>query len=187
MSAIPALPERAPVPAPRPTPLAALPARRRRPRLAYGLLAVAGALAIAAAQMLFSVLSTQSSFELSTLSQQQKEVNWQKQILDDRIAGLSSPQYLAANAAALGMVINESPSYLRLSDGAVLGPQQPSAATSSVDALVRGSVGNALITDTPLVTEPQATIDGPPAPPAAPVDPATPPPLSQGLPTPATH
>ena len=187
MSAVPILPEPAPASAPHRPLLRAVRRRRRRPRLAYGLLAVAGAIAIVAAQMLFSVLSTQSSFELSALTQQQKEVSWQKQILDDRIAGLSSPQYVAANAAALGMVINESPSYLRLSDGAIVGPQQPSAATSSVDALVRGSVGNALIADTPLVTEPQATIDGPPAPSAPTADPATPPPLSQGLPTPATH
>ena len=39
-------------------------------------------------------------------------------MLYDDVAGLSSPQYLAANASALGMVINESPNYLRLSDGA---------------------------------------------------------------------
>lgn len=187
MSAIPVLPDPRPTPAPRRPALRAVPAPRRRPRVAYGLLAVAGAVTIGAAQMLFSVLSTQSSFELSALTQQQKEVTWQKQILDDRIAGLSSPQYLAANAAALGMVINESPSYLRLSDGAVLGPQQPSASSSSVDALARGSVGNALITDTPLVTEPQATIDGPPPAPDPVTAPATPPPLSAGLPTPTTH
>ncbi|MDQ1203797.1 hypothetical protein [Microbacterium sp. SORGH_AS_0862] len=102
------------------------PARRRRPRLVYGIIAVAGALAIAGAQMVLSVLSTQSSFELASLTQQQRDLTVQKQILYDQVAGLSSPQYLAANAAALGMVINESPSYLRLSDGAVLGAQQAS-------------------------------------------------------------
>jgi hypothetical protein len=167
----------------------AQPAARRRPRLAYGLLAVAGALAIAGAQMLFSVLSTQSSYELSALTQQQRELTWQKQILYDEVAGLSSPQYLAANAAALGMVINESPSYLRLSDGAVLGSQQASVYTSSIDALGRGAVANSLITQTPLVTAPDATIDGVQAPPVDPnaADTATPPALTDGLPTPTTH
>ncbi|WP_200847049.1 hypothetical protein [Microbacterium sp. 18062] len=164
------------------------PARRRRPRLAYGVLAVAGALAIAGAQMLFSVLSTQSSFELSALTQQQRELTWQKQILYDEVAGLSSPQYLAANAAALGMVINESPSYLRLSDGAVLGSQQASVYTSSIDALGRGSVANSLLTETPLVTAPDATIDGVQTPVAdSGADTATPPALTDGLPTPTTH
>ncbi|WP_224785716.1 hypothetical protein [Microbacterium caowuchunii] len=163
-------------------------ARRRRPKLAYGILAVMGAVTIAGAQMLFSVLSTQSSYELSALAQQQRELTWQKQILYDEVAGLSSPQYLAANAAALGMVINESPSYLRLSDGAVLGSQQASVYTSSIDALGRGSVPNALITQVPLVTAPDATIDGVHVPLTDPaVDTATPPSLTDGLPTPTTH
>jgi hypothetical protein len=166
------------------------PVRRRRPRLAYGIVAVAGAVAIAAAQMLLSILSTQSSFEISSLTQEQKELTWQKQILYDEVAGLSSPQYLAANAAALGMVINESPSYLRLSDGAVLGSQLPSVEGSSVDALGRSLVSNTLVTDTPLVTAPDATIDGLPTPPvdvAGEGNAATPPALTDGLPTPATH
>lgn len=161
---------------------------RRRPRLAYGLVAVLGAVVIAGAQMLFSVLSTQSSFELSSLTQQQRELTWQKQILYDEVAGLGSPQYLAANAAALGMVINESPTYLRLSDGAVLGAQQPSVYGSSIDALARGSVPNSLIQQTPLVTAPDATIEGVPVAPADPgAEIATPPALTDGLPTPATH
>lgn len=169
------------------------PARRRRPRLVYGIIAVAGALAIAGAQMVLSVLSTQSSFELASLTQQQRDLTVQKQILYDQVAGLSSPQYLAANAAALGMVINESPSYLRLSDGAVLGAQQASVYTSTIDPLGRGAVSNALITETPLVTAPDATINGVQAPPAAETgtgtgaDPATPPALTDGLPTPDTH
>lgn len=169
------------------------PARRRRPRLVYGIIAVAGALAIAGAQMVLSVLSTQSSFELASLTQQQRDLTVQKQILYDQVAGLSSPQYLAANAAALGMVINESPSYLRLSDGAVLGAQQASVYTSTIDPLGRGAVSNALITQTPLVTAPDATINGVQAPPVAETetgtgaDPATPPALTDGLPTPATH
>ena len=105
----------------------------------------------------------------------------------------------ATDDHTLGMVINESPSYLRLSDGAILGSSQVALGASSVDALNRAAVGNALITDTPLVTDPDATIQGAPLP-----DPATlaggatdtdgttpvsntPPPLTDGLPTPSTH
>jgi hypothetical protein len=167
-------------------------ARRRRPRLAYGIVAVAGAIAIGAAQMTLSILTTQSSYELSSLVSQQRDLTYQRQILYDDVAGLSSPQYLAANAAALGMVIDESPSYLRLSDGALLGTGDMSYGGSSVDAIGRGVVPNALITDTPLVTDPDATIEGVPV--ATPGDgvegaPAsnTPPPLTEGLPIPSTH
>jgi hypothetical protein len=167
------------------------PSRTRRPKLIYGIVALAGALTIGAAQMSLSILTTQSSYELSTLTQEARQLTWQKQILYDDVAGLSSPQYLAANASALGMVIAESPSYLRLSDGALLGAGQAALGGSSVDAIGRAAVPNALIAETPLVTEPKATIEG--APVETEVAPAdggvvnTPPPIADGLPTPSTH
>lgn len=170
------------------------PARRRRPRLIYGVVAVLGAFLIGAAQMSLSILTTQSSYEIAALTQQQRELTWQAQILYDDVAGLSSPQYLAANASALGMVIDESPSYLRLSDAAILGTGAAAVGASSVDAIGRGAVANALITDTPLITDPGATIEG--APVETPetdadgtpiVDPDAPPPITDGLPTPSTH
>lgn len=166
------------------------PARRRRPRLLYGVVAVLGAVTIGAAQMTLSILTTQTSYELSTLTSQQRDLTYQKQMLYDDVAGLSSPQYLAANASALGMVIDESPSYLRLSDGKLLGTGDMSLGASSVDAIGRGVVANSLITDTPLVTDPDATIEGVPV--KTTVVGAdgvanTPPPITDGLPTPSTH
>ena len=125
------------------------PARRRKPKVLYAIVAVSGAVAIGAAQMALSVLTTQGSYQIAELTSQQRQLDWQKQMLYDDVAGLSSPQYLAANASALGMVINESPSYLRLSDGAILGASQAAVGASSVDAIGRGAVANALITDTP--------------------------------------
>lgn len=168
--------------------------RRRRPKLVYGIVAVVGALAIGAAQMALSILMTQGSYEMSKLNQEQRALTYQKQMLQDDIAGLSSPQFLAANATALGMVIDEAPSYLRLSDGALLGPGQVSFGSSSVDALGRAAVPNALVEDTPLVTDPDATIEGRTA---VETDAATgaddggvvntPPALTDGLPIPETH
>ncbi|MFE7844645.1 hypothetical protein ACFUTX_05535 [Microbacterium sp. NPDC057407] len=167
------------------------PVRRRRPKLLYGVVAVLGAFLIAGSQMALSIMTTQGSYELSALKQEQRDLTYQKQILYDDVAGLSSPQYLAANAAALGMVIDESPSYLRLSDGALLGAREVSLGSSSVDAMGRGAVPNALISDTPLVTAPDATIEGKPAAPVEPVEDGgvanTPPPITDGLPTPSTH
>jgi hypothetical protein len=177
------------VPAPRPerrlVPVTA-PRGRRRPKLVYGVVAVMGAIAIGAAQMSLSILTTQTSYELSSLTQQQRELDWQRQIIADDIAGLSSPQYLAANATALGMVIEESPSYLRLSDGAIVGTSGMAIGSSSVNALGRGAVANSLITDTPLVTDPDATIAGLPTDTTGQTT-DTPPPLTDGLPTPSTH
>jgi len=177
----------------------ATPARRRRPRLLYAIVAIAGAVAIGAAQMGLSIVMTQGGYEERALRQEQRALQWEHQSLGEELAGLSSPQYLAANAAALGMVINEAPSYLRLSDGAVMGTGTAASWQSAVDAIGRGSVANALVADVPLVTEPDATISGLPqiADPVTGaelgpdgqvgVDPALPPALSEGLPTPVTH
>ncbi|MET0735858.1 MAG: hypothetical protein ABWY55_09485 [Microbacterium sp.] len=168
--------------------------RRRRPKFVYGVVAVLAAFAIGAAQMALSILTTQTSYELSALAQEQRELTWKTQILYDDVAGLSSPQYLAANAAALGMVIDESPSYLRLSDGAILGTGQAAIGASSVDAIGRGAVANSLITGTPLVTAPDATIQGLPLDTTGALTDGTtdviantPPPITDGLPTPSTH
>ena len=68
------------------------PARRRRPRVAYAVVAVIGALLIAGAQMGLSILTTQSTFDISSVAQQQRTLNLQKQVLNDKIMGLTSPQ-----------------------------------------------------------------------------------------------
>lgn len=174
----------------------AAPKPRRRPRLLYGIVAVAGALTIGAAQMGLSILTTQGSYEVSQLTREQRDLTYQKQILIDDVAGLNSPQFLAANASALGMVIAESPNYLRLSDGAVLGTGEAAPGASTIDALGRPAVPNALIADSPLVTAPTATIEGVPvveppaadaATPGAETGTPTPPPVTDGLPVPRTH
>ncbi|WP_308491195.1 hypothetical protein [Microbacterium terrisoli] len=171
--------------APRRLHAVAAPAPRRKPRLVYGLVAVVGALAIVGAQMVLSVMTTQTSYQMAQLTTQQRQLTWQKQILDDEVTGLSSPQYIAANAAALGMVVNESPSYLRLSDGKIVGAGKKASYRSSVDPLGRGAVANHLIADTPLVTDPQATIEGSGRGTAS--KNVTPVPVTDGLPTVRTH
>src|SRR5690606_27580552 len=62
----------------------------RRPRLLYGIIAVGGALAIAAAQMGLSILTTQGSYEVAALTTQQRQLDWDRQMLADQVAGLSS-------------------------------------------------------------------------------------------------
>ncbi|WP_156759278.1 hypothetical protein [Microbacterium karelineae] len=164
----------------------AAPERRRRPRVAYALVAVAGAALIAAAQLGLSILTAQSSYELAAVETQQRQLTLDHQELSDDLAGLASPQYLAANASALGMVIDSSPSYLRLSDGQVTGSGEPAGAASTVDVGAGNAAANALIADTPLVTDADATIGGssgeelPADIPDAPV-------MSGGLPAPSTH
>ncbi|MFJ6679666.1 hypothetical protein ACIQLK_11170 [Microbacterium sp. NPDC091382] len=161
---------------------------RRRPRRAFGIIAVAGALAIAGVQMGLSIVTTQDAFEVKSLTVQQRDVTYQKNILQDEVAGLSSPQFLAANAAALGLVAGGEPSYIRLSDGTTLGPTRGASDTSSIQALSRAAVSNALVAGVPLVTDPEASLDtGVSIDKKLLADTPTPPSIADGLPTPATH
>jgi hypothetical protein len=164
------------------------PQSARRPRLLYGVIAVGGALAIAAAQMGLSILTTQGSYELAQLTTEQRALGWEKQTLEDELAGLASPQFLAANASALGMVTGQTPSYLRLSDGAIIGPSAPAASGSSVNALTDAAVANALVSGVPLVTDPAASLAaGATVDQTALLETTTPPAIADGLPTPSTH
>ncbi|MBK5239069.1 MAG: hypothetical protein JJE28_08195, partial [Actinomycetales bacterium] len=111
---------------------------------------------------------------------------------------LASPQNLAANAEALGMVNNNTPVYLRLSDGAVLG--SPEAASAGAGVIGGGTlVANSLLSNVPLVTtvaaEAAATAASQTAPGATgagasvptPVVAVGPVPLQNGLPGMSTH
>ncbi|MFC6355849.1 hypothetical protein [Luethyella okanaganae] len=175
--------------------------RRARPRLAYALVAVAGIVVIVVAQLLISVGLSQGAYEISSLQGAQKELARTAQTVSEDLDRVRSPQYLAANAEALGMVTNASPVMLRLSDGAVTGlPAGGAEGAPGASALVP----NSLLTGVPLVTQLlQAGGQGASAPVPAPtsvgaagsgtpdVPPATPAasqlPLQNGLPSPTTH
>lgn len=168
------------------------PVARRRPRMLYGILAVAVAVLIGAAQMGLSILTTQSSYELAQLQTQQRALDYEKQMLTDSIAGLSSPQYLAANASALGMVTGQAPTYLRLSDAAIIGTAAGSDGVSAVNALSQAAVSNALVAGVPLVSDPSASLGSgasvaDEAIAEATAGTATPPVIADGLPIPDTH
>ena len=170
--------------------------RRARPRTVYAIVAVGALFAIVVAQLLLSISISQGAYQLSTLQDTQKQMQRQYQAASEDLDRLTSPQNLAANANALGMVSNSSPVYLRLSDGAVLGA--PVAANPWAGTVTGGQgnlVANSLLAGVPLVNQkPAATVPATvqPANPAkasvAPT-PAAPPtvPLNGALPTPVTH
>lgn len=115
--------------------------KRARPKIAYAAVVVTGVLAIVVTQLLLSVGLSDGAYEISSLQQQQKELDRTNQTLTEQFDTLSSPQNLAASAAALGMVANSTPVYLRLSDGAVLG--SPAAAGAS--AIGGSEIPNSLL------------------------------------------
>jgi len=156
------------------------PRPRRKPKLAYALVALGGALAIGAVQIALSLAITQDSFALASLSSQQRELNLQTHALQEELTGLNSPQVLATEAAKLGMVVAGSPSYLRLSDGMVFGVGAGADWTSTVDPNGAGAVSNSLITAPPAETPVNA--DG-----TATTTQDLPPAITDGLPSPTTR
>lgn len=109
--------------------------KRARPRVVYALVTVVGLFAIVVSQLLLSVGVSEGAYEISGLEATQKTLSRTSQSLSVQLDSVASPQNLAVNAEALGMVRNTNPSaFLRLSDGKVLGV--PAAATSTPDSAI---------------------------------------------------
>lgn len=171
--------------------------RQARPRVFYAVVTMSVIFGIIVAQLLLSVAVSSGAYEISGLLAQNRELDRTHQSVSQDLDRLASPQNLAANAEALGMVSNNTPVYLRLSDGAVLG--SPVAASSDAGVTGGGAlVANALLTNVPLVTtvaaaaaaaaaQPGATATGVAASVPKQVVPAGPVPLQNGLPGVSTH
>jgi hypothetical protein len=168
--------------------------RRARPRALYAVIAVGAILVVVVAQLLLSIGISQGAYQLDALQAKQTQLQRSYQAVSEDLNRVSSPQNLAANANALGMVGNSNPAYLRLSDGAVLGA--PIAASGAAGPVTGGSgnlVPNALLSGVPLVTAQGSSTPGSQAENSAstgaPTAPATtaPVPLQGALPTPVTH
>jgi hypothetical protein len=171
--------------------------RRARPRALYAAVAVGTILVIVVAQLLLSIGISQGAYQLNSLQTKQTQLQRSYQAVSQDLGRVSSPQNLAANANALGMVSNSSPAYLRLSDGAVLGA--PVAATGAAGTVTGGQgnlVPNSLLAGVPLATQTPQTAQAqqgaqagnsatPGAATAAQGSPTVP--LQGALPTPVTH
>ena len=128
--------------------------RKARPRVFYALASMGVVFGIIIAQLLLSVAVSSGAYEIASLQQANKELTRTHQTMNQDLDRLSSPQNLAANAEALGMVINSTPVYLRISDGAVLGAPIPAAANAGVIAgSAAGAIPNSLLTGVSLVTQ----------------------------------
>lgn len=169
--------------------------RRARPRALYAIIAVSTLLGIVVAQVLLSILVSQGAYQVERLQGQQSTLQRSYQSAHEKLTAISSPQSLAANATALGMVTNPNLVYLRLSDGAVLGSPAPAPASGvTATGATGGLVPNALLAGVPLLTgtgsgttiqPPAANSASGGAPAATTPDPNVP--FTGALPSPQTH
>ncbi len=132
---------------PKPAPIKA------KQRAALPVIAVTSLVVVIAAQLLLGVVLTNGAYEISDLKGEKTALGREHATVSEELVAVQSPQFIAENAEAIGMVANTSPVYLRLSDGAVLGVPKPAAASSG---LANAAVGNTLLEDVPLATELEA-------------------------------
>lgn len=138
-------------------PLMAQPGAKRRPRVFYATVTVAVVAAIIIAQIVLSVSVSSGAYEIATLQKTSKDLSRTYTAVSQQLAEVSSPQHVAAQAESYGMVSSNSPAYLRLADGKILGAPH---AASRQGALLRGAhaslVQNILLTDIPAGSVPAA-------------------------------
>lgn len=128
--------------------------KRAKPRLVYAGITVATVLVIVVTQLLLSIAVSQGAYQIGSLQDTKTSLAREHQAVSEDVNRLSSPQNLAANANALGMVSNGTPVYLRLSDGAVLGSPAPASGDAGTVTGASGNlVPNALLNGVPLVTQ----------------------------------
>ncbi|WP_066653739.1 hypothetical protein [Curtobacterium sp. MR_MD2014] len=133
--------------------------RRARPKIAYAVVGVVSLGVLLLAQLGISMVLSQGAYTLDSLGAEQTGLSRTQQSLSEELRVLDSPQNLARNAKALGMIANSTPVYLDPKTGHVYGtptPAAPDEATASGD----NQVPNALLDPVPLAAGPDASAGG---------------------------
>jgi hypothetical protein len=111
-----------PLAAPRALPVA-------RPKVVAAAAVLGGAVCVVVAQLLLSIGTANGAYRLAELEQRSDVLTRQQQVQAESLQALAAPQHLAAQAAALGMVPDDSAAYLDARTGRVLGSTEATAGT----------------------------------------------------------
>lgn len=147
------------------------------PKLRYIVVTLIGIFAILGAQLMLSIAVSGGAYEIAGLKGEVRQSQQQLQVVAEDINALTAPDTLAGLAGSMGMVADNNPAYLRLSDSAVIGEAVPAsvdssavvysvtAGTESLVALdivqtVQQSVLSQVAVDT-VVTDPFAVVEPP--------------------------
>ena len=101
------------------------------PKLRYIVVLLAGIFAILGGQLLLSIAVSGGAYEIASLKTDLRGSQQQQQIVGEEISALVAPDTLATLAGSMGMVPDNNPAYIRVSDGAVVGEAIPAEATAS--------------------------------------------------------
>ena len=99
--------------------------RRARPKLVHAVVLLTGVVAVLLAQLGLSMAVADGAYQISSLQVEQRDLLRDSEALAENLESLQSPQFLASNAEALGMVASGSLPYIDVSTGAVSGRERP--------------------------------------------------------------
>jgi len=111
-----------PLAAPRALPVA-------RPKVVAAAVVLGGTVCVVVAQLLLSIGTAHGAYRLAELEQRSDVLTRQQQVQAESLQALAAPQHLAAQAAALGMVPDDSAAYLDARTGRVLGSTEATSGT----------------------------------------------------------
>jgi hypothetical protein len=101
--------------------------------------------------LLFNTSMQQASFAATALEEQSSTLTAREQTLKMELDVLRDPQNVAEQAQRMGMVVATNPSFLRLSDGKVLGQALPASAAGDLRLQPRRPVKPAVLQPAPVV------------------------------------
>ena len=95
------------------------------PKLRYIVVLLAGIFAILGGQLLLSIAVSGGAYDIASLKAELRGSHQQQQIVGEEISALVAPDTLATLAGSMGMVPDNNPAYIRVSDGAIVGEAVP--------------------------------------------------------------
>lgn len=101
------------------------------PKLRYIVVILSGIFAILGGQLMLSIAVSGGAYEISGLKAEVRDSHQQLQIVAEDIGALTAPDTLATLASSMGMVEDNNPAYLRLSDATVIGEAIPASLSNS--------------------------------------------------------
>lgn len=104
---------------------------RQVPKVRYIVVILTGIFSILGLQLLLSIAVSDGAYEIASLKSDMRRSAEQRQMVQEDISALNAPDTLANLATAMGMVADNNPAYLRLSDKQVIGEPIPAGSDGS--------------------------------------------------------
>jgi hypothetical protein len=95
------------------------------PKLRYIVVTLMGIFAILGVQLMLSIAVSGGAYEIASLKGEMRQTEQKRQMVAEDINALVAPDTLAGLASSMGMVADNNPAYLRLSDASVVGEAVP--------------------------------------------------------------